>query len=373
MSGQHDPATRLSVKVNIDCAEHLSTMREQGVTATEVVRQAIALHKFVHDGGKLTAPADLPVATGDAGTEDCPDCAAFRARPSGGEPNWTCFTCGRDRVEEPSSTAPATSAAGSSPEPCDECEETGRNCPTHAAGSSPEDDGAREGTCATCGGVLVQVPGERTYHPAATSDPANPCPALLPIPGTKVPGFDVPDDRFIAGSSPEDAGERVGLTEEEIEALDVCPDCGGPAYQHNDLGRTVNKSVCQRNVSGARRAAVEHILAGRLAAVEQERERAEARAAREANDAQEWGVEAAALREQQVHRDAELAKYLKSMDQTDGEVYTSDIRAGFRHALAMVAALESDESPSDAARPEVREAARFALSLREEARDDDEA
>lgn len=117
--------------------------------------------------------------------------------------------------------------------------------------------------------------------------------------------------------------------------------------------------------------ALSDLFAGRLAAIESQQPFRVAEANRVRAKAAER--EAAALREQRVHRDAELAKYLKSMDQTDGEVYTSDIRAGFRHALAMVAALESDESPSDAARPEVREAARFALSLREEARDDDEA
>lgn len=73
----------------------------------------------------------------------------------------------------------------------------------------PKDDEPREGTCATCGGVLVQVPGERTYHPAITSDPAHPCPALLPIPGTKTAGFDVPDDQFIPESRSRDAGEFV--------------------------------------------------------------------------------------------------------------------------------------------------------------------
>ena len=61
---------------------------------------------------------------------------------------------------------------------------------------STETTEARPGACSTCGGPLVQT-AERTYHPAATSSPAHPCPDLLPIPGTDVPGFNVPPENFV--------------------------------------------------------------------------------------------------------------------------------------------------------------------------------
>lgn len=53
------------------------------------------------------------------------------------------------------------------------------------------------GVCRACGRELVQVQGERTYHPAVVLSPSETCPALLPIPGTAVLSFDVPDDQFI--------------------------------------------------------------------------------------------------------------------------------------------------------------------------------
>lgn len=58
-----------------------------------------------------------------------------------------------------------------------------------------------------------------------------------------------------------------------------------------------------------------------------------------------------------------LADYLAKMDQAGGGIYTSDFRDGFRHALAMLAAYESESAPGHV-RPEVREAARLALSRR---------
>jgi hypothetical protein len=62
-------------------------------------------------------------------------------------------------------------------------------------------------------------------------------------------------------------------------------------------------------------------------------------------------------------RDKGLADYLAKMDNAGGGIYTSDFRDGFRHALAMLAAYETPAEP-DQIRPEVREAARMALSLR---------
>ncbi len=247
--------------------------------------------------GDYWPTADLPVAAGDAGTEDCPDCAAFRARPSGGEPNWTCFTCGRDHVEEPSSTPHVTSAAG----------------------SSPEDDGAREGTCATCGGVLVQVPGERTYHPAATSAPANPCPALLPIPGTKAVGFDVPDDRFIPGSSPEDAGERAGLSEDGLtpDVLAEWRRLATEGYQPRG-NRAVWAQRCAR-------------LIDRLAAVEQQRD----------------GWKREAVGNHQRHHDAEQARrdVAQERDEIEQEA------AALREQVAAVAALLAEAEKLTSERP----------------------
>lgn len=64
-----------------------------------------------------------------------------------------------------------------------------------------------------------------------------------------------------------------------------------------------------------------------------------------------------------AERDAGLGKYLATMDNAGGGIYTADFREGFRHALAMLAAFESDEQPvAGRVRPEVREAARLALS-----------
>lgn len=39
-------ATHLTVRINADCAAHLAAMLADGVSATEVVRQGIALHKW---------------------------------------------------------------------------------------------------------------------------------------------------------------------------------------------------------------------------------------------------------------------------------------------------------------------------------------
>lgn len=64
-------------------------------------------------------------------------------------------------------------------------------------------------------------------------------------------------------------------------------------------------------------------------------------------------------------RDEALAGYLAAMDQAGGGVYTEDFREGFRHALAMLAAYETPAEPAQV-RPEVREAARLALSRRQD-------
>ena len=55
---------------------------------------------------------------------------------------------------------------------------------------------ALPGTCSACGGPLVQT-AERTYHPAVTSDPSNPCPDSLLIPGTAYHSFNVPPENFV--------------------------------------------------------------------------------------------------------------------------------------------------------------------------------
>ena len=54
---------RLSVNINADCAEHLDVMLTEGVTATEVIRQALALHKCIHDGGRITLPGEGEVTS----------------------------------------------------------------------------------------------------------------------------------------------------------------------------------------------------------------------------------------------------------------------------------------------------------------------
>lgn len=56
----------------------------------------------------------------------------------------------------------------------------------------------------------------------------------------------------------------------------------------------------------------------------------------------------------------EVRKYLDQMDRTDSGTYPKDFRDGFRHALAMLAAYESDDD-----RAPVREAARLALDRHE--------
>ncbi len=53
-------------------------------------------------------------------------------------------------------------------------------------------------------------------------------------------------------------------------------------------------------------------------------------------------------------RDRVLAEYLAAMDSAGGGVYTQDFRDGFRHALVMVAACESDESRSAGAAHQIR-------------------
>lgn len=58
----------------------------------------------------------------------------------------------------------------------------------------------------------------------------------------------------------------------------------------------------------------------------------------------------------------EVRKYLDQMDRTDSSTYPKDFRDGFRHALAMLAAYESDDD-----RAPVREAARCALDRRDSA------
>lgn len=64
-------------------------------------------------------------------------------------------------------------------------------------------------------------------------------------------------------------------------------------------------------------------------------------------------------------RDRVLTDYLAAMDSAGGGIYTQDFRDGFRHALVMLAACESDETRrADQVRPEVREAARLALTRR---------
>lgn len=59
-----------------------------------------------------------------------------------------------------------------------------------------------------------------------------------------------------------------------------------------------------------------------------------------------------------------LAAYLAAMDRAGGGIYTADFRNGFRHALAMLDAYHQPDSAGEI-RPEVREAARAVLALRE--------
>lgn len=74
-------------------------------------------------------------------------------------------------------------------------------------------------------------------------------------------------------------------------------------------------------------------------------------------------VHIAAQHAEKSQRDQQLADYLAAMDEAGGAIYAADFCDGFRHALAMVAAYESNEEPAPGrARPEVREAARMVLS-----------
>lgn len=76
-------------------------------------------------------------------------------------------------------------------------------------------------------------------------------------------------------------------------------------------------------------------------------------AARERADADQLAV-----------RDQGLDEYLRTMDcQGESQVYTLDFRDGFRHALAMLAAYES-EGVEGRVRPEVSVASRLALARR---------
>lgn len=62
-------ATHLSVRINADCAEHLAaTIAKGGTSATEVVREAISLHKFTQEGGitRLVVEAADEKARADA-------------------------------------------------------------------------------------------------------------------------------------------------------------------------------------------------------------------------------------------------------------------------------------------------------------------
>lgn len=91
--------------------------------------------------------------------------------------------------------------------------------------SSTGAERARAGMCSTCGGDLVQA-ADRTYHPAASSDPAKPCPDLLSIPGTDALGFDVPADRFVPSMLPEPEPFVSGYCEH-----DACERCvQGPEF-----------------------------------------------------------------------------------------------------------------------------------------------
>jgi hypothetical protein len=54
-----------------------------------------------------------------------------------------------------------------------------------------------DGTCRTCGRPLVQVVGERTYHPAVVMPATEPCPKLLPIGNSRHLSFNVPDSEFV--------------------------------------------------------------------------------------------------------------------------------------------------------------------------------
>lgn len=87
------------------------------------------------------------------------------------------------------------------------------------------------GSCRTCGGDLVQVPGVRTYHPAATSDPANPCPALMPIAcgcshpdGRRCLSFDVPDTEFVPAVPVSEPEAKGLLTEADLEQIALACD-----------------------------------------------------------------------------------------------------------------------------------------------------
>lgn len=71
---------------------------------------------------------------------------------------------------------------------------TGRDS-DHAHEGEPQT--VQAGTCRACGRDLVQT-SERTYHPAAVMSTDEPCPDLIPIPGTEYFSLDVPAESFIA-------------------------------------------------------------------------------------------------------------------------------------------------------------------------------
>lgn len=71
------------------------------------------------------------------------------------------------------------------------------------SGAQLMDKEIKEGKCKSCQNTLVQICEDgrpvETYHPAEVSDPKNPCPELIPIPGTSYSSFNVPYTMFEEG------------------------------------------------------------------------------------------------------------------------------------------------------------------------------
>lgn len=314
MSGLHDALTEALTDPHNPTPRPGVTLNESELRiAYEKVRALLAEHPPADapalDGpsyGDYWPPADLPVATGDAGTESDLPCGCTRRLGSHGGHDFVSHAgcslvegvatiCSRCKAwaGKAAAVCPATSAAGSSPEPCDECEETGHNCPTHATGSSPEDAGCQ---CPPCPGRGNDGHGmthcaECCFGTGVEADPG------CPVHG-------------------EDAGERVGLSEQVATLI---------MQAMRDAGRLGGISVWTDW-----QAAADAVIAwhrGRLAAVEQERDRSasmHADAFRIGIDHQEARYkaerEAAALREQVAAVAALVSRTEERLDHSEDRV-----------------------------------------------------
>lgn len=124
-------ATHLTVRINADCAAHLVAMDAKGTPATEVVREAISLHRFGQEGGitRLAVEAADEKARAEAAEAEVARLTAeLKSWKRVAKQNWEQAKQNRKRAEQQEARAAKAERRLD--------REQGCRCPQHDAGGT---------------------------------------------------------------------------------------------------------------------------------------------------------------------------------------------------------------------------------------------